>query len=156
VALIKIKNAPCGLGEPIYYKFDSILANAMMSINGVKGIDIGLGHQASNLTGLENNDPINENGFVSNNSGGILGGISNGDDIEIKVYFKPTPSIFKEQQTVDKNNNEILCNLKGRHDPCIAVRGSIVAESMAAIVTLDLLLLNMSSKIDNIKKIYLN
>jgi len=154
VALVKIKNAPIGLGEPIYQKFDALLANAMMSINGVKAVEIGDGIEASKKNGSQNNDEITKQGFLSNHSGGILGGISNGDDIDIKVYFKPTPSIFQPQKTVDINGDETICELKGRHDPCIAIRGSIVAESMAALVCADLLLLNMSRKLDNIKKIY--
>jgi len=154
VALVKIKNAPIGLGEPIYQKLDGLLANAMMSINGVKAVEIGDGIEASRKNGSQNNDEITKQGFLSNHSGGILGGISNGDDIDIKVYFKPTPSIFQPQKTIDTNGDETICELKGRHDPCIAIRGSVVAESMAALVCADLLLLNMSRKLDNIKKIY--
>jgi len=154
VALIKVTNAPIGLGEPIYYKLDALLAEAMMGINGVKAIEIGDGFSSSSLNGSTNNDEISKEGFMSNHSGGILGGISNGDDITFKVYFKPTPSIFIKQKTVDVNNDEQDCELKGRHDPCIAVRGSVVAESMASLVIADMLLLNMSSKMDNVKKIY--
>lgn len=84
-----------------------------------------------------------------------MGGISNGDTIECKVYFKPTPSIFISQETVDTNGDEIVCNLKGRHDPCIAVRGSVVAESMVACVIADMLLLNMGSKMEHLQKVYL-
>ncbi len=153
-ALVVIKNAPVGLGEPIYAKFDAILAEAMMSINGVKAVEIGDGIEASLLKGSQNNDKMDKNGFLSNHSGGILGGISNGDDIVIKVYFKPTPSIFKEQKTIDIHNNEIVCKLNGRHDPCIAPRGSIVAEAMASIVCADMVLLNMTRRIENIKKVY--
>jgi len=85
-----------------------------------------------------------------------LGGISNGDDIDVKVYFKPTPSIFQTQQTVDIHNDEVECSLKGRHDPCVAIRGSIVAEAMAALVIADMLLLNMGRTIKNLKSAYLN
>jgi chorismate synthase len=154
VALIKATNMPIGLGEPIYYKLDSIIADAMMSINAVKAVEIGDGIKSSFSTGLENNDTISKDGFNSNHSGGILGGISNGEDLIVKVHFKPTPSIFLSQDTIDVNNNEIKCNLQGRHDPCVAPRGSIVAESMMALVVADMLLLNMSSKIENIKKVY--
>ncbi|WP_024954056.1 chorismate synthase [Sulfurospirillum arcachonense] len=154
VALVRVKNAPIGLGEPLYYKLDAIFAEAMMGINGVKAVEIGEGMNASSLQGSTNNDSITKEGFVSNHSGGILGGISNGDDIDIKVYFKPTPSIFINQQTVDINNEEHNCALKGRHDPCIAVRGSVVAESMAALVIADMLLLNMSAKMANVKKVF--
>jgi len=153
-ALVKIFNPPAGLGEPIYYKLDAILASAMMGINGVKAVEIGEGAKSSKLKGSDNNDPMDRNGFVSNHGGGILGGISNGEEIEIKVHFKPTPSIFQPQNTVDVNGDETICELKGRHDPCIAVRGSVVAESMAALVVADMLLLNMARKIDNIKKVY--
>ncbi|MFV0563406.1 chorismate synthase [Malaciobacter mytili] len=154
VALINIQNCPVGLGEPLYYKLDSQLANAMMSINAVKAIEIGDGINSVAVKGNENNDDIRANGFKSNHSGGILGGISNGDEINLKVYFKPTPSIFIKQETIDIYNNEVECELKGRHDPCVAVRGSVVAESMAALVIADMLLLNMSSTIKNIKKVY--
>jgi len=154
VALINVKNAPIGLGEPLYFKLDSQIANAMMSINAVKAVEIGDGTLSSKVRGYDNNDQIRKNGFKTNHSGGILGGISNGDDINIKVYFKSTPSIFIKQETVDINNNEVDCELKGRHDPCVAVRGSVVAESMMALVLADMALLNMSSKIENVKKVY--
>lgn len=154
VALINIKNCPVGLGEPLYFKLDSQFANAMMSINAVKAIEIGDGFDSVNKKGYENNDQITAEGFKSNHSGGILGGISNGEDIDLKVYFKPTPSIFIKQETIDIYNNEVECELKGRHDPCVAVRGSVVAEAMASLVLADMLLLNMSSKIENVKKVY--
>jgi chorismate synthase len=154
VALINVKNAPIGLGEPLYFKLDSQIANAMMSINAVKAVEIGDGILASRVLGYDNNDQIRKSGFKTNHSGGILGGISNGDDINVKVYFKATPSIFIEQETIDTANNEVNCQLKGRHDPCVAVRGSVVAESMMALVLADMVLLNMSSKIENVKKVY--
>ena len=155
IVALRAKNVPAGLGEPIYYKLDSLLADAMMSINGVKALEIGDGIKSVTLNGSKNNDQITQDGFITNHSGGILGGISNSDEINMKVYFKPTPSIFIPQKTIDKNGNELQFNLEGRHDPCIAIRGSVVAESMMAIVLADMLLLNMSSKIENIKKVYL-
>lgn len=154
VALINVKNAPIGLGEPLYFKLDSQIANAMMGINAVKAVEIGDGILASKVKGYDNNDQIRKAGFKTNHSGGILGGISNGDDINVKVYFKATPSIFIEQETIDTDNNEVNCQLKGRHDPCVAVRGSVVAESMMALVLADMVLLNMSSKMENVKKVY--
>ena len=154
VALINVKNAPIGLGEPLYFKLDSQIANAMMSINAVKAVEIGDGILASKVKGYDNNDQIRKDGFKTNHSGGILGGISNGDDINVKVYFKATPSIFIEQETIDIHNDEVNCQLKGRHDPCVAVRGSVVAESMIALVLADMVLLNMSSKMENVKKVY--
>ena len=154
VALVKVSNVPVGLGEPIYHKLDSQIANAMMSINAVKAVEIGDGINSTASTGLENNDQIKATGFKSNHAGGILGGISNGEDILVKVHFKPTPSIFINQDTINTHNEEVNCALKGRHDPCVAPRGSVVAESMMALVLADMLLLNLSSKIENIKKVY--
>ena len=151
---IKVKNAPIGLGEPLYYKLDAALSSAMMGINGVKSVGIGKGAVASKLKGSVNNDQIDKNGFLSNNSGGILGGISNGEEINIKVHFKPTPSIFQPLKTVDTNGKEQILELKGRHDPCIAIRGYVVAEAMAALVVADMVVLNMSSKMQYLKKIY--
>ena len=109
VALVNVKNMPIGLGEPLYFKLDSQIANAMMGINAVKAVEIGDGILASRVKGYENNDQIRKDGFKSNHSGGILGGISNGDDINVKVYFKATPSIFIEQETIDIYNNEVDC-----------------------------------------------
>ena len=154
VVKLRIKNLPIGLGEPIYYKLDNVLASAMVSINAVKGVYIG-NTEAHKLTGLENNDEISKDGFLSNNAGGVLGGISNGEDVEVEIYFKPTPSIFKPQKSIDINGNEVEVNLKGRHDPIVAIRGSVVAEAMAACVVADMLMLNAIRRIDYLKKIYL-
>ena len=154
VVKIRIKNIPKGLGEPIYYKLDNILASAMVSINAVKGIYIG-NTNAHKLKGSENNDEINKNGFLSNNAGGILGGISNGENIELEIYFKPTPSIFQSQKSIDINNNEVEVNLKGRHDPIVAIRGAIVAEAMTACVIADMLMINVIRRLENLKKIYI-
>lgn len=151
---INIKNAPIGLGEPLYYKLDGVLAEAMMGINAVKAVEVGEGFKSAALKGSQNNDEIRKSGFSSNNAGGILGGISNGEDIEIRVYFKPTPSIFSVQKTVDIKNNEVELSLKGRHDPCVAIRGYVVAEAMAALVIADMLLLNLGRRVDDLKKIY--
>lgn len=152
--LIKATGVPAGLGEPMYHKLDGQIANGMMGLNAVKAVEIGDGIGASRSIGSQNNDQITSHGFETNHSGGILGGISNGDDIVVKVYFKPTPSIFIEQKTVDVNNNDTLYNLKGRHDPCVALRGSVVCESMMSLILADMLLLNMSSKMENLKKVY--
>jgi len=153
VVKVRIKNLPIGLGEPIYYKLDNILASAMISINATKGIMIG-NPTSHTLKGSQNNDEITKDSFLSNNCGGILGGISNGENIEFEVYFKPTPSIFKTQKTIDKFKNEVNFKLEGRHDPIVAIRGSVVAEAMSACVIADMLLLNMTRTISNIKKIY--
>lgn len=154
VVSIKIKNLPIGLGEPLYHKLDSTLAEAMMGINAIKAVEIGDGFESASLRGSQNNDQIDKNGFKTNHSGGILGGISNGDDVIVHVYFKPTPSIFLPQKTINSANEELEFSLKGRHDPCVAVRGSIVCEAMAALVIADMLLLNMGSRLDGVKKYY--
>lgn len=153
-AIISILGVPPNLGEPLYDKLDSQLAHAMMGINGVKAVEIGDGIEVSKLKGSQNNDEMNRSGFLSNHSGGILGGISNGNEIIIKIHFKPTPSIFKPQKTLNIYGNEVVCELKGRHDPCVAIRGAIVAESMAALVIADMILLNMGSRIDGVKRYY--
>ncbi len=154
VVLVKASNIPIGLGEPMYHKLDGQIASAMMGLNAVKAVEIGDGIDASRSTGSANNDQIRDNGFESNHSGGILGGISNGDDIITKIYFKPTPSIFIEQDTVNTKNENMTYKLSGRHDPCVAIRGSIVCESMMACILADMVLLNSTSKLENIKKIY--
>jgi chorismate synthase len=154
VSRVLITGAPIGLGQPLYYKLDAVLADAMMGLNAVKAVEIGDGVLSSRTFGSQNNDQIRAEGFETNHSGGILGGISNGDDIVVNVYFKPTPSIFKTQHTVTTSNEEIDFSLKGRHDPCVAVRGTVVCEAMAALVIADMLLLNMGSKIEGLIKYY--
>ena len=154
VSRILIEGVPIGLGQPLYYKLDGVLADAMMGLNAVKAVEIGDGVLSSRSLGSANNDPIRSDGFESNHSGGILGGISNGDDIVLNVYFKPTPSIFKEQHTVTTTNEEVDFSLKGRHDPCVAIRGTVVCESMAALVIADMLLLNMGSHMQGVSKYY--
>ena len=143
VSRVLINGAPAGLGQPMYYKLDGVLADAMMGLNAVKAVEIGDGVLSARALGSQNNDAIRLNGFESNHSGGILGGISNGDDIVMNVYFKPTPSIFKTQHTITSQDEEVDFSLKGRHDPCVAIRGTVVCESMAALVIADMLLLNM-------------
>jgi len=154
VVLTIAKGVPIGLGEPLYYKLDAILADAMMSINASKAVEIGDGIASTHLKGSQNNDEIIPNGFKTNHSGGILGGISNGDDIIVKTHFKPTPSIFQAQETITKDNQSTICELKGRHDPCVAIRGSVVCESMMALVLADMTLLNMGKKMEHLKALY--
>ena len=154
VSRVIVKGAPAGLGQPLYYKLDGVLADAMMGINAVKAVEIGDGVLSSRVHGSQNNDQIRANGFESNHAGGILGGISNGEDIVLNVYFKPTPSIFKEQHTVTTTNEEVDFSLKGRHDPCVAIRGTVVCEAMAALVIADMLLLNMGSQMDGVLRYY--
>ncbi|OPA71770.1 chorismate synthase [Campylobacter pinnipediorum subsp. caledonicus] len=150
----KASGVPAGLGEVLYDKLDARLAYAIMGINGVKAIEIGEGVNASCMFGSQNNDQMDESGFLTNHSGGILGGISNTNDIILKSHFKPTPSIFKSQKTTNLENQNVEFELRGRHDPCIGIRGSVVVTAMVRIVLADMLLLNASSNLDNLTKIY--
>ena len=197
-----IRGAPAGLGEGLYYKFDAVIAAAMMGINGVKAVEIGEGVNASKMRGSQNNDPMSaayagvdsgadnstfegtgelanlnsgkfdeckseadgeawrrlnldkKFGFASNHAGGTLGGMTSGQEVVIKTHFKPTPSIFLPQPTQNVRGQDVVCELRGRHDPCIGVRGSVVATAMARLVTADMLLLNLSANLANLKKIY--
>ncbi len=141
---IVASGVPAGLGAPVYDKLDADIAKAMMSINAVKGVEIGAGFEAGRLTGEENADEMRmENGkaiFTSNNAGGILGGISSGQDIVVRVAIKPTSSILTPRKTVDTTGNETDVLTKGRHDPCVGIRGVPVAEAMLACVLADHLL----------------
>ena len=137
---IVAKGLPAGIGDPVFGKLDAEIAYAMMGIGSVKGIEIGEGFNVVNLHGSENNDEMTETGFVTNHSGGILGGISTGADIIVRIAVKPTPSIAREQKTMTVSGTPATISIKGRHDPCIAPRIVPVAESMLAIVILDGLL----------------
>lgn len=149
VVYAEILGLPAGLGEPVFDKFDALLAHAMFSIGGVKGMEIGSGFAAAVKRGSENNDPITPEGFATNHAGGILGGISNGDKVIFRVAVKPTPSIYKEQQTIEKDTGSATTlAIKGRHDPCLVPRMIPVIEAMAALVTADLLLRSKTSKLD--------
>ena len=140
-----IKGVPAGIGEPVFGKLHAALGAAMLSINAVKGFDYGDGFDAPLFKGSEHNDEFCiENGAIStrtNYSGGIQGGISNGQDIYFRVAFKATPTILREQNTVDKNGNEIILKAKGRHDPCVLPRAVPIVEAMAAMTILDYLLI---------------
>ncbi|MCB1650896.1 MAG: chorismate synthase [Alphaproteobacteria bacterium] len=128
---------PAGLGAPVYDKLDADLAKAMMSINAVKAVEIGAGFEAASLRGEQNADEIRAGGFQSNNAGGILGGISSGQDIIVRVAFKPTSSILTPVKTIDTGGNETEIITKGRHDPCVGLRGTPVVEAMMACVLAD-------------------
>ena len=154
VATLKISGLPIGLGEGLYYKLDAVLASAMMGINAVKAVEIGDGIHSAEVLASQNNDPITRDGFKTNHSGGILGGMSNGDDVLCKVHFKPTPSIFIDQESINTSGENVHVSLKGRHDPCVAIRGSVVVESMAALVIADMTLLNMGRTMNGIKGYY--
>lgn len=147
---IILKNAPAGLGEPVFDKLDGDLAKAMMGIGAVKGVEIGAGFRAASLKGSQNNDPITPEGFASNHAGGILAGISNGDDIIIRVAVKPIPSIRLAQDTIDANGRPTRIAIQGRHDIAAIPRVNVVCEAMAALVVADHLLrqraMSMSGK----------
>ena len=146
-----IKGAPKGLGEPVFGKLDAELSRAMLSIGAVKGIEFGEGFAAADLTGSENNDFMRQNNgtetFLTNHSGGILGGISNGEDIIFRIAVKPVPSIFLEQETVNTQGENCTIKIQGRHDVCLCPRIVPVVEAMAAIVIADLLLQNRASRV---------
>jgi len=141
-----IRNVPIGLGSPVFDKLDARLAQAMLSIPAVKGFEIGSGFASVCMRGGEHNDPIvkkdNKVMTFTNNSGGIVGGISNGMDIIFRVAFKPTASISKKQQTITKTGKATSIQISGRHDPCVAIRAVPIVEAMAAIVLADEYLTN--------------
>lgn len=132
-----IKGCPVGLGDPVFFKLDARLASAFFSVGAVKGFELGAGFEAANMRGSENNDAMAGGNFLSNNAGGILGGISTGEDIVIRAAIKPTPSVTKEQQTCDIHGSDRTIRIEGRHDPCIVPRIIPVLEAMAALVILD-------------------
>jgi chorismate synthase len=136
-----IRGVPPGLGDPVFMKLDARLSQAMLSIGAVKGIEFGSGFLAARLTGSENNDEMTPEGFLENNAGGILGGISTGEDIVIRLAVKPTPSVARQQKTVDMHGDPVNVEIQGRHDPCILPRIVPVVESMAALVILDALMM---------------
>lgn len=152
------KGVPAGLGDPVFEKLDANLAKAIMSIGAVKGFEIGDGFAAATSSGSINNDAFrNENGKIvkaTNHAGGILGGISDGSDIILKAAFKPTPSIFQTQETVNTDGENINLNIKGRHDPVVVPRAVVVVECMTALVIADALLANMTSRMDGITSFY--
>ena len=138
---VRASGVPAGWGAPIYGKLDSDLAMGMMSINAAKGVEIGTGFATAAFTGTDNADEIRMSDgrpqFLSNHAGGILGGISNGDEIIVRVAIKPTSSILTEVKSIDADGNEIDVRTKGRHDPCVGIRGVPVAEAMLACVLAD-------------------
>ena len=137
----KVLGCPVGLGEPVFDKLDAEISKAVMSIGAVKGVEIGAGFNVVSMLGSENNDEIEPNGKTrTNNAGGIVGGISNGEEIIINAAIKPTPTIGKLQHTIDINNKPITVELKGRNDICIVDRAVVVVESMVAMTILDYLL----------------
>ena len=170
VIYCEVNGLPVGLGEPVFDKIDANLAKAMFSIGSVKGFEIGDGFGVATSTGLENNDAFcigkqdekeaSSNASVggikkaTNHSGGTLGGMTDGAPLTMRIAIKPTPSIAATQKTVNKDDEEIEIEIKGRHDPIIVPRAVVVVEAMAAITILDALLENMKSKVDDVVKFY--
>lgn len=138
-----IQNMPIGLGEPVFDKLHAELGKAMLSINAVKGFEYGSGFAGTRMKGSQHNDAFNEDGSTkSNHSGGIQGGISNGENIYFKVAFKPVATIMQKQETIDSKGNKAEAEGKGRHDPCVVPRAVPIVEAMAALVLADYYLLN--------------
>lgn len=154
-----ITGVPAGIGEPVFGKLDAALAQAVMSIGAVKGVEIGDGFAAAKSSGSRNNDPFCTDaagniGKSTNHSGGILGGISDGSPIILRAAFKPTPSVFSEQNTVNRSGEEIKIRIKGRHDPIIVPRAVVVVESMAALAIVDRMFIGMTARMDRIAEFY--
>ena len=154
-----ITGVPAGIGDPVFDKLDASLAKAIFSIGAVKGFEIGDGFAAATARGSENNDSFvpQENAPLTkatNHAGGILGGMSDGAPIVLRAAVKPTPSIFKAQQTVNRSGENITLEIKGRHDPVIVPRAVVVVESMAALVLVDALMENMSSRLEHMIEFY--
>ena len=149
--IFRIKGGPVGLGQPVFGKLHAALGNAMLSINAVKGFEYGQGFSNMELKGSQQNDIFyNDNGkigFRTNRSGGIQGGISNGQDIYFRVAFKPVATVLMEQPTVDIHGNETILKARGRHDPCVLPRAVPIVEAMAAMTLLDYYLFNKASKL---------
>lgn len=137
---VLVRNVPPGLGDPVFGKLDAEIAGALMSIGGVRAVEIGDGFQVARMRGSENNDQIDRHGFKTNHAGGVLGGISTGQEIRARIAVKPTPSIKKKQEAIDIFGRERRISIQGRHDPCICPRIVPVAEAMVALVLYDALL----------------
>ena len=128
---------PPGLGEPVFDRLDADLAHALMSINAVKGVEIGAGFRVVEMRGTENRDELTPEGFVRNNAGGILGGISSGQDVRASIALKPTSSLRLPGRSIDTAGNPVEVVTHGRHDPCVGIRATPIAEAMVAIVLMD-------------------
>ena len=134
---IVAQQVPVGLGEPLFDKLDADIAYAMMGINAVKGVEIGAGFRSVAQKGTEHGDEITPDGFVGNNAGGVLGGISSGQDITVSIAIKPTSSIRTPRRSIDRDGNPVMVETFGRHDPCVGIRATPIAEAMLALVLMD-------------------
>lgn len=134
---VQATSIPIGLGEPVFNRLDADIAAAMMSINATKGVEVGSGFSSVSQKGTEHGDEMDKEGFKTNNAGGILGGISTGQNIEVSVAFKPTSSIPQDRKSIDQQGNEIEMKTTGRHDPCVAIRAVPIVEAMLALTLID-------------------
>ena len=134
---VMARHVPVGLGQPIYDKLDADIAYAMMGINAVKGVEIGAGFASVAQKGSEHGDELTPGGFIGNNAGGVLGGISTGQDITVSIAIKPTSSIRVPRRSIDKAGNPVMVETFGRHDPCVGIRATPIAEAMLALVLMD-------------------
>ena len=134
---VRARNVPIGLGEPLFDKLDADIAHAMMGINAVKGVEIGSGFQSVAQRGSEHGDELFPDGFASNHAGGTLGGISTGQDLRVSIAIKPTSSIMSPKQSIDLHGKPMTVQTKGRHDPCVGIRATPIAEAMLALVLMD-------------------
>lgn len=142
------KNMPIGLGEPVFSRLDADIASAMMGINATKGVEIGAGFGSVKQKGTQHSDEMSSKGFKSNNAGGVLGGISTGQDIEVNVAFKPTSSIPQDRHSIDTKGNEVDMKTTGRHDPCVAIRAVPIVEAMLSLVIIDHVLRDRAQNAD--------
>jgi chorismate synthase len=134
---VSASNVPVGLGEPLFDKMDSDIAYAMMGINAVKGVEIGAGFASVSQRGTTHGDSLTPQGFASNNAGGVLGGISTGQDLEVSIAIKPTSSIITPRDSIDAQGQPMQVVTKGRHDPCVGIRATPIAEAMLALVVME-------------------
>jgi chorismate synthase len=141
-------NVPAGLGAPLYDKLDADIAYALMGINAVKGVEIGAGFGCVTQLGSEHGDELTPDGFAGNNAGGVLGGISSGQDIEVSIAIKPTSSIRVPRRSINRRNEPVTVSTEGRHDPCVGIRATPIAEAMLALVLIDHVLLDRAQNAD--------
>jgi len=131
------EHVPVGLGEPIFDRLDAEIAYAMMGINAVKGVEIGAGFASVAQRGSQHSDELTPKGFATNHAGGVLGGISSGQDIVVNIAFKPTSSIPQPRNSIDKTGEPVMMQTTGRHDPCVGIRATPIVEAMMALVLMD-------------------
>jgi chorismate synthase len=139
---------PVGWGDPVYDRLDAAIAHAMMGINAVKGVEIGAGFASIEQLGTAHSDEMTPDGFLSNNAGGVLGGISTGQDVTVSIAIKPTSSIRLDRQSIDKAGNPVIVNTHGRHDPCVGIRATPIAEALLALVLIDRALIHRAQNGD--------